>query len=169
MMEENKETQPVETTTTPQAPQDELSRAERRKLKREQAKEEKKTEKEKASKGDLIKKAAYALAIIAIVGVIILIAKSASSNAKTMDNFANCLASKGVVIYGNEWCKYTARQKSMFGSSFNNLKYVICDQQKALCDEKKITITPTWEINGTMMQQVQTMETLSRVSGCPLR
>ncbi len=154
----------------PQAPiDDNLSRAERKKLKREQAKEERKQEQKAHSKKGLIEKIIYALILIGILTLIFFVIKASSANAKSMDSFSKCLSEKGVVIYGNEWCQYTARQKSMFGSSFKHLKYVICDENKGLCDEKKITITPTWEINGTMYKQVQTLQTISQISGCPLK
>ncbi len=148
---------------------DGISRAERRKLKREQAKEERKKDQKEQSKKGLVEKAIYAFIIIGIIAAIFFFLRASSANAKSMDEFGKCLSGKGIVIYGNEWCQYTARQKSMFGGSFKYLKYVICDQNKALCDEKDITITPTWEINGTMYRQVQTLGTLSQLSGCRLK
>lgn len=147
----------------------ELTRAERRKLKREQSKEERKKEKSQDSKKSLLNNAVYVLIGLVIIIVIAFFVLSANSNAKSIESFGRCMAEKGVVVYGNEWCQYTARQKSMFGGSFGAVKYVICDENKALCDEKKITITPTWEINGTMYKQVQKLETLSQLSGCPIK
>ncbi len=156
--------------TTPQSPMnDELTRAERKKLKREQTKEERKKEQKVNVRKSLIEKLIYVLILIGILAMIFFVIKATTANAKSMDEFGKCLTSKGAVIYGNEWCSYTGRQKSMFGGSFKYLKYVICDENKGLCDEKKITITPTWEINGTMYKQVQTIETLSQISGCTIK
>ncbi|MBI2133847.1 hypothetical protein HYU11_04150 [Candidatus Woesearchaeota archaeon] len=157
----------MEEPTNPDSP--ELTRAEKRKLKREQTREERKKDKAESNRKDIFLKAALGFVALMILFGIFLIFKSSSANAAKVDEFTKCLATKDVVIYGNEWCKYTGRQKSMFGESFKNLKYVICDEQKALCDEKQITITPTWEINGTMYRQVQTLEAISQLSGCSLR
>ena len=40
--------------------------------------------------------------------------------------------------------------------------------QKQLCEKKGVKITPTWEINDSMYEQVQTFENLARLSGCKL-
>ncbi|MBI2574266.1 hypothetical protein HYV82_00075 [Candidatus Woesearchaeota archaeon] len=145
-----------------------LTRAERRKLKRQDAKEEMKAESQKNARKSLTGKIIIAAIGIALTGLIWLLISSSGAKAKSLDSFAGCLSEKGAVIYGNEWCSYTQRQKNMFGSSFSRIKYVICDQQKKLCDEKQITITPTWEINGSMYREVQKLEALSHLSGCKL-
>jgi len=84
------------------------------------------------------------------------------------DDFAKCLKEKGVVIYGNDYCEYTMKQLGFFGKSREYLNYVKCIDNKKLCDEKDIKVTPTWEINGAMYPQVQTFEALSKISGCEL-
>ncbi len=150
------------------AAENSLTRAERRKLKRQDVKDGRKEDRQKHARKSLTGKiimAATGLAIIVLIGLLIY---SSGAKAKSLDAFAQCLSDKGAVIYGNEWCRYTQGQKNMFGSSFSRLKYVICDQQKKLCDEKQITITPTWEINGTMYREVQKIEALSQLSGCKL-
>ncbi len=153
--------------TPQQSPaQPELTRAERRKLRREETRQGKDQYKSEQAKKGLARKILMITAAIAIAAVIGFLAYSKMASAKSLDSFADCLTKKGAVIYGNEWCKYTQRQKNMFGNSFTNLKYVICDQQKSLCDEKQITTTPTWEIDGKMHQEVQSIETLSRLTGC---
>ena len=84
------------------------------------------------------------------------------------DSFAKCLSEKGAVIYGNDFCQYTNKQLNYFGNSKKYLNYVKCIDNKELGDSKAIKVTPTWEINGQMYEQVQTFEKLSAVSGCEL-
>ena len=82
------------------------------------------------------------------------------------NEFAKCLTERGAVIYGNDFCQYTAKQLNYFGKSKEYLNYIKCIDNKELCDSKGIKITPTWEINGEMYKQVQTFERLSVITGC---
>lgn len=82
------------------------------------------------------------------------------------DEFAKCLTATGAVVYGNDFCSYTNKQLNFFGKSDKYLNYVKCINNEALCDEKGVEVTPTWEIDGKMYSQVQTFESLSRLSGC---
>ena len=84
------------------------------------------------------------------------------------DDFAKCLTEKENVIYGNDFCQYTTKQLNFFGKSGKYLKYVKCIDNKQLCEKKGVKITPTWEINDSMYEQVQTFENLARLSGCKL-
>jgi hypothetical protein len=84
------------------------------------------------------------------------------------DDFAKCLTTTGAVVYGNDFCSYTAQQLNYFGKSEKYLDYVKCSENKELCDEKGIRTTPTWEINGEIYEQVQTFESLAAVTGCEI-
>ncbi len=84
------------------------------------------------------------------------------------DEFAKCLTEKGAVIYGNDYCQYTLQQMGFFGKSKEYLNYIRCSENKELCDQKGIKITPTWEIEGKMYEQVQNFERLSAISGCEI-
>lgn len=144
-----------------------ISSAERRRLKRLKAKDERRAERRSVSeKSRLITIAIIIGAVLVFGGIGYAIYSGSSAQAKSMESFSQCLRDKGAVIYGNNWCQYTQKQMHMFGEQFSRLKYVVCDENKALCDEKKITTTPTWEIDGRMYPQVQTLEALSQLSGC---
>ncbi len=91
-----------------------------------------------------------------------------AQNPGKYDDFAQCLTEKGAIIYGNDYCQYTAKQLNFFGKSEKYLSYVRCSENEQLCDEKGITTTPTWEINGKMYSQVQTFEKLSAITGCEI-
>ena len=107
----------------------------------------------------------------AIILTVILLALSINAQFKKpgqYDKFAKCLTEKGTIIYGNDFCSYTAQQINFFGKSKKYLNYIKCTENKKLCDEKGIDITPTWEINGEMYEQIQTFERLSVLTGCEL-
>ena len=84
------------------------------------------------------------------------------------DNFAKCLSEKGAVIYGNDFCQFTASQLNSFGRSEKYLKYVKCADNKELCDSKGVKITPTWEISGQMYSGAQSFEKLAELTKCKL-
>ena len=84
------------------------------------------------------------------------------------DDFTKCLTEKGAVVYGNDYCQYTAKQLNYFDKSKKYLNYVKCSEDKELCDSKGVKVTPTWEINGKMYEQVQNFEKLSELSGCKI-
>lgn len=84
------------------------------------------------------------------------------------DDFAKCLNEADVVVYGNDFCSYTNQQLNLFGKSKQYLNYVKCIDNEKLCNDKEVDITPTWEINGKMYEQVQGFEKLSSLSGCSI-
>lgn len=111
----------------------------------------------------------YSLGIVFIVMAVIgIFAYSKLVTPGQYDEFAKCLGKKAVV-YGSDACMYTQKQLSWFGKSAKYLNYVRCVDNKQLCDEKGISITPTWEINGKMYEQVQSFERLSQLTGCEIK
>lgn len=99
---------------------------------------------------------------------------------KNYDEFARCLTADGWAEYGTFWCPNCARQKLMFGDSFQYLEYVECDPrgdnpQTDRCLTRNIEKTPTWiresDDNSTEFERLiglQSLEKLSEVSGCAL-
>jgi len=112
--------------------------------------------------------------VLLIIGILIAIVIAYSSisgySVKTdnLDDFAKCLTNKGAVMYGAVWCSHCKDQKAMFGESFKYVNYVECPENQALCDQKGITGYPTWIINGMSYPGVQSLETLSNKTDCPL-
>lgn len=96
------------------------------------------------------------------------------------DEFAQCLYSNGMRMYGSVTCSLCARQRALFGNSFDLIKEIECDprnddSQTELCIEKNISHTPTWIFEGKDENNVHRFEPglislkkLSEVSGCPL-
>lgn len=110
--------------------------------------------------------------ILGMVGLIIIFSVlSISAYMKKpgeYDDFAKCLTEKGAVVYGNDFCQYTVKQLNFFGKSQKYLNYIRCSENKQLCDEKNIQVTPTWEIDGEMYKQVQDFEKLAAISKCEI-
>ncbi len=108
---------------------------------------------------------------LAIAASILLLAYSVYSYMQkpgNFDDFAKCLTEKGAVVYGNDACQYTNKQLNYFGNSKKYLNYIKCSENRALCDQKGVRTTPTWEINGQTYSQVQTFETLAAATGCKI-
>ena len=113
----------------------------------------------------------FALSIFAVAFIITVFSYFAYANSLKpgqYDNFAKCLTATGAVVYGNDFCQYTNKQLNWFGKSWKHLNYVRCAENKELCQSKGIDVTPTWEINGKLYEEVQTFEKLSEITGCNL-
>ena len=123
--------------------------------------------KERKAKINTKKYIIFSLLILIVVFSVITINSYMKKPGK-YDDFAKCLTEKGVVIYGNDYCSYTMNQLGFFGKSKKYLNYTKCIDNQRLCNEKGVKITPTWEINGEMYEQVQTFERLAVISGCEI-
>ncbi len=109
-----------------------------------------------------------ALAVGALMALIFLPAIGTGSNPE-LDGFAQCLAEKGVTMYGAEWCSHCQNQKRMFGDSFEHVPYVECPRQTNLCIERGIEGYPTWIFpDGTKLVGEQELDALAEKSGCRL-
>jgi hypothetical protein len=84
------------------------------------------------------------------------------------DDFAKCLTSKGVAMYGLKTCPHCLDQKKMFGSSFQYVTYVECSEQASLCRENGIEYVPAWEIAGNITTGARPLSELASQSGCAL-
>lgn len=118
----------------------------------------------------------YGAAGLAVVALIALIAtnKVATTAPSVNDGFAQCLADKGVKMYGAWWCPHCKDQKALFGSAFKKVDYVECspNQTKTMsqeCKDAKIEGYPTWVLgDDSRLSGQQTFETLAEKSGCAL-
>ena len=119
------------------------------------------------SEGKEKKRKKNKLIIFTLISLIVLVSGFSTFNYYTRpgpyDHFAQCLTEKGAVIYGAiDWCKYTQGQAHMFGKSFQYINYQ---------DESElpgIKTRPTWVIEGKWYERVQSFETLSSITGCPI-
>ncbi|MBS3101950.1 hypothetical protein J4458_00705 [Candidatus Woesearchaeota archaeon] len=154
-----------------------LSREERKKLRLEklrqqseqsrlefEQKKHKETQEQQAAKSK--KTRVYIIIAIVFSILIVFIGAYAFINAKkpgSYDNFAKCLTEKGAVMYGASFCQYSSAQKGMFGKSFKFINY------KDFSENPDVRITPTWEINGRLVERVQSFDRLSELTGCSIK
>jgi hypothetical protein len=86
--------------------------------------------------------------------------------------FADCISSSGAKYYGAHWCKYCAKQNTMFGSAVRYLPYVECSARgsnKKLSRCSHISGFPTWIFaNGTRRSGVLSFDALQSYTGCRL-
>jgi len=113
------------------------------------------------------------LVILGIIIVIAIIGWSVTGlfvkNDKDLDNFAKCLTEKGATLYASEYCGHCKNQKEMFGDSLKYINQAECTENQELCQQMGITGVPTWIINGEHKVGVQSLETLSSLTGCSLK
>lgn len=87
----------------------------------------------------------------------------------TYNTFAKCLTERGVSMYGTETCPHCKNQKAMFGDAFKYINYTDCEKNLQACLDKNIIGYPSWTFpDGRLLQGEQSLEILSRVSGCQL-
>ena len=124
-----------------------------------------------------------------IVGFLLIgvsyISTSSSDPGEKYDEFAQCLAGKNYVMLGSATCSACLKQRDMFGEAFRFIEEMECDPRNVdnaeeeaemnFCATFKIRKTPTWvqldEARNALYRfdaGVQSFDTLSSVSGCPL-
>jgi hypothetical protein len=114
---------------------------------------------------------AIAIAIVVIIGALWYFSapKSAAVSVNVLDQFAQCLAQKGFVMYGLYSCPHCQAEKALFGDSFQYVKYVECSTDPNKCTADNVDAVPTWiEPDGTRLVGTQTLAQLSQASGCSL-
>lgn len=118
-------------------------------------------------------RASAAFAFLVILAVLLAGCGEQPVGPKYID-FAKCLGSKNVKMYGAFTCSHCLNQKKSFGDGWQYINYIECHPQvpnakPQVCIDKKLEGFPTWEMqDGEFLVGEQTMETLSQKSGCPL-
>lgn len=116
------------------------------------------------------KKIILGLLILAIVLVLAFwfVIKKPGASAGALDGFAQCLAQKGVMMYGAYWCPHCQDEKKAFGDSFRFVPYVECPAEPQKCLDAGVGGYPTWIFaDGRKFEGKQGIEKLSQESGCP--
>lgn len=114
------------------------------------------------------KKFLLPLIFLALVAgaVFFLLPKESRAN---LDSFAECLSSKGAVMYGAYWCPHCQNEKNAFGGSFKYVNYVECTEKPNECLAKDVQGYPTWIFpDGKRFVGEQGITKLQEASGCPL-
>lgn len=124
-----------------------------------------------------IKKLRIAIWILVVIGValgIFLYVKTIPPPNGLYDVFAKCISNTSTTFFGAFWCPHCHDQKGEFGNSAQYLPYVECSLpdasgQTQVCIDNKIQEYPTWQFpDGSRASGIQTLQTLSQKTGCPL-
>lgn len=92
-----------------------------------------------------------------------------TNDSSNLDNFAKCLTEKDAILYASKYCGHCNNQKEMFGESLKYINQVECSENQELCQQMGISGVPTWIIGEKSYVGVQSLETLSSLTGCPLQ
>lgn len=117
----------------------------------------------------------YGAAILVVVGLVVFAVNNTvgDDDPSSYDEFAQCLTTAGVTMYGAWWCPHCENQRELFGSAFDSVDYVECSTaartMNQTCQDAGIEGYPTWEFaDGSRVSGEQTLETLADKSGCAL-
>lgn len=109
------------------------------------------------------------LIFLAIIFTAFYFYKPAATTNAGLDDFAKCLASKNITMYGTYNCSHCLNEKKAFGSSFQHVSYVECTQEPNKCIDAGILEVPIWVFpDGRKLAGEQGLEKLSQESGCLL-
>ena len=104
--------------------------------------------------------------IIAVIVMGVASSFYASSAPSKYDSLAQCMATKGVKMYGAFWCPHCRATKALFGTAVKYVPYVECSTpdgqgQTQVCKDKGIQSYPTWYFPTTTAAGVATTTTLN--------
>jgi len=106
--------------------------------------------------------------IIGLVATLTFFSCGAEKPLRPKDEFAQCLTKQGMAMYGTSWCGFCTAQKKKFGTSFQYIDYVDCDEQANICHEEGVSAYPTWKKDGESYVGLKPLERLAEISGCEL-
>ena len=82
--------------------------------------------------------------------------------------FIDCLAKKGVKIYGANWCGWTKKLvvQTLGGFDIAAPIYVECTENEELCSSEEVSGYPTIKINQELYKGARTFEGFAESTGC---
>ncbi len=104
------------------------------------------------------------------------LASREGQDAAALADFAQCLAARGAVMYGANWCPHCQEEKTAFGAAFRFINYVECPEEPKRCLAAGIENYPTWIFpaspaggpDGQKLAGRQSLERLAELSDCTL-
>lgn len=82
------------------------------------------------------------------------------------DALAQCLSTRGAMVFGAAWCPACRHQDELFGSAASFLQHVDCDENPTACADAGVRSIPAWEIGGQLMTGVQSLDRLADLADC---
>ena len=119
---------------------------------------------------------ALAVVVLSIVGIAAIRMSDSRHQVSggAMAALAQCLADKGVKMYGAEWCSHCRKQREAFGESASIIDYVDCSvpgdprKQSEKCQKAGITSYPTWQFSLADRETGElSFKELANRAGCP--
>ncbi len=109
------------------------------------------------------------IVVISIVAYLIFLIAKPDNTPGKYDSFAQCITSKGAIMYGTNWCPHCQAQKKEFGNSFRYIIFIDCDANKVACDLAGAKGYPTWVFSdATSISGEQDFATLAERTGCSI-
>ena len=110
------------------------------------------------------------VSLLTVVASIVLLAGCTTTDNGQNTKLAECLTSKGVMMYGTNRCSHCQNQKELFGyDAFTKINFVDCDKEKNTCALAGVQGYPTWAFaDGSKLEGTQTFESLASQAGCNL-
>lgn len=84
----------------------------------------------------------------------------------TQQTLAQCLTSKGAVMYGADTCSHCQDQKKIFGKDFENIQYINCEFEFEFCKKRGITSYPIWSLGNKVLLGTQSKAELASFADC---
>jgi len=107
--------------------------------------------------------------IFGALATVMLQTKTEAVPSTKYDEFAQCLSSKKLTMYGAAWCSHCKEQKALFGDSFKYVPYVECTENPDQCLKAGVEGYPTWiDVKGEKYKGGQSLEKLGEISNCVL-
>ncbi|MDP4012804.1 MAG: hypothetical protein Q8R00_04335 [Candidatus Nanoarchaeia archaeon] len=102
---------------------------------------------------------------ILLISVLLLLA-GCTNRAEKYAELQSCLAEKGVIMYGVEWCPVCAKQKKDFGTKLEGV-YFECLDNPEKCLDEKIEGYPTWKFpSGEVYVGILNPEEVAAKASC---
>lgn len=76
-----------------------------------------------------------------------------------------CIANKSI-IYSQLGCSHCIKQEKEFGKYKDLLNKIDCFYNESICINKQIRVTPTWEVDGKLIEGYYNIKDLRNITGC---
>ena len=106
---------------------------------------------------------------ILILGGGLFLATKKNPAVGNLDDFAKCLTSKGMTMYGAYWCPHCLNIKKLFADSFQYIQYVECTVSVKTCTDQNVSGYPTFIFSdGTRLEGEVGLSDFAQKTSCTL-
>jgi len=101
--------------------------------------------------------------ILAVIILAYAVLSTTKPNPPTSEDVVKCIGEKST-LYVQLGCHACETQEELFGESYEMLNVVDCFYEREKCEG--IRVTPSWKVNGELMEGVKSIEKLKELTGC---